>query len=226
MRNLTLTYCLWFFLLSSVLSSSAQSRSQLFEESTTVTYIGIDFSHARFIDDEKMTFEPQVFLPLTQRINNLIVTEYEKYDIGKAIKKEVQLKIDITAKINEKINTQNILVKTPEENDHLTTAEISKIVAQYDLTGINTTVGMVFIVDLMSKPDENASIWATFFDIKSKSVLLTEKMDGAAGGFGLRNYWARPFAEIINQIKNKQLKKWKANESTENEPKSKSKKSK
>ena len=69
---------------------------------------------------------------------------------------------------------------------------------------------MVFVVDLLDKNAVNASMWVTFFSLSTKKVIFTEQLAGEAGGFGLRNYWARPFAEVIGSIKSKEWKKWKS----------------
>jgi hypothetical protein len=37
--------------------------------------------------------------------------------------------------------------------------------------------------------------------MKSKSVLLTKPMEGKAGGFGFRNYWAKTFFNVVKDIK-------------------------
>ncbi len=52
-------------------------------------------------------------------------------------------------------------------------------------------------------------MWVTFFDIASKTVLLTEKMSGKAGGAGFRNYWARAYYNVMDKIQKKEYLKWK-----------------
>jgi hypothetical protein len=44
-------------------------------------------------------------------------------------------------------------------------------------------------------------MWVTFVDMKSKTVLLTKHMEGKAGGFGFRNYWAKSFLNVLKSIK-------------------------
>ncbi|MCH5716297.1 hypothetical protein [Niabella hibiscisoli] len=56
------------------------------------------------------------------------------------------------------------------------------------------------------------SLWVTLFDIKSKKVLMTKRMEGALGsGFSFRNYWATGFKKVIDQIEKSEYKKWKSN---------------
>jgi len=37
----------------------------------------------------------------------------------------------------------------------------------------------------------------TFFDIQTKQVLLTEKIDGKAGGYGFRNFWEGAYFKVM-----------------------------
>lgn len=187
--------------------NKAQTAADVFADNTPITYVGIDFTHAKYFGNGE-PFDPQVFVPLTKRINNLIVTEYDKYNIEKAIKKQVLLKIDVTDALNETVDGSKMIV-TKAEN--LTEADVKKLVSNYDLKGYEKSgIGMVFVVDLLDKNAVNASIWVTFFSLSTKQILFTEQMLGQAGGFGLRNYWARPFAEIIGDMKSKEWKKWKS----------------
>ncbi|MCH5690727.1 hypothetical protein LWM68_44770 [Niabella sp. W65] len=64
----------------------------------------------------------------------------------------------------------------------------------------------------MSKTKKALSLWVTLFDIKTRKVLMTRRMEGALGsGFSFRNYWATGFKKIIDQIEKSEYKKWKSN---------------
>ena len=45
--------------------------------------------------------------------------------------------------------------------------------------------------------------------LKLEHLLLSERMVGKPGGFGFRNYWAKPVSNIIRDIKKRRYKKWK-----------------
>lgn len=55
------------------------------------------------------------------------------------------------------------------------------------------------------------AIWVTFFDIKSKKVLHTERIEGKLStAFSFRNYIGTAFKSVIDQIDKKKYKEWKA----------------
>ena len=64
-------------------------------------------------------------------------------------------------------------------------------------------------MESFNKPKRIGTMWVTFFDIASKTVLLTEKMSGKAGGAGFRNYWARAYYNVMDKIQKKEYLKWK-----------------
>ncbi|MBL4704307.1 MAG: hypothetical protein JKY54_07285 [Flavobacteriales bacterium] len=69
-------------------------------------------------------------------------------------------------------------------------------------------VGIVFIVESLNKLEQAGFMWVTFFDEKTKEIIYTERMSGAAQGFGIRNYWAGTFYNVVKEIKDKRQKKW------------------
>ena len=68
----------------------------------------------------------------------------------------------------------------------------------------------MFIVEGMSKSAKAASVWVTFVDVKTKKVLHTERIEGKAGGFGFRNYYAAAIKNVLDQIEKKKYKEWKS----------------
>jgi hypothetical protein len=45
--------------------------------------------------------------------------------------------------------------------------------------------------------------------MSTKEVLIHEVMKGRPGGIGLRNYWARSFCEVMNEIRDYRFREWK-----------------
>ena len=64
----------------------------------------------------------------------------------------------------------------------------------------------------MKKDDKKgeASVWAVLVDMSSKKVLLTERFESKANGFGFRNYWASTIKETLNEIEKNKYKEWKS----------------
>jgi hypothetical protein len=85
---------------------------------------------------------------------------------------------------------------------------IAEIIKEYN-TKEKQGLGIVFIMESLDKPKRIATMWVTFFDIASKTVLLTEKMSGKPGGAGFRNYWARTYYNVMVKIKKTEYLKWK-----------------
>jgi hypothetical protein len=90
---------------------------------------------------------------------------------------------------------------------HLEEETIFEIVNDYN-PETQTGVGVVFIMESFNKEEEKGHMWVVFFDIPTKEVLLMEKMSGAAGGFGWRNYWARTYYNVLKEIEKTQYKAW------------------
>ncbi len=87
--------------------------------------------------------------------------------------------------------------------------EVKKIISEYDITG-KEGIGLVFIMESFNKNKELGYIWVTFFDLETKEVLLSNKMSGKPGGFGIRNYWAKSYYNVMKSIEKKKWKAWKA----------------
>lgn len=189
------------------LSLKAQTANDVFDSNFPITYLGIDFSNAKCYG-EGARFDAA---DITQRINDLARNEYEKYNLGEALKKNsVNTKFDLTEKLNLNIKDDNFFTYNESDLNKLDEAAIQKIVSAYNLSGYEKGLAVVFIVDNLNKSKVEEVVWVTFLNISTKKVIFTEKAVAKAGGFGIRNYWARPFYDIIKDIKSSLFKKWKA----------------
>ena len=54
------------------------------------------------------------------------------------------------------------------------------------------------------------SVWVTLIDMKTKKVLMTERMEQEAAGFGFRNFWVSIVKKSIIEIDKKKYKAWKS----------------
>lgn len=183
-------------------------KTILTDKESSITFYGIDFTKAILIGDANANPTDIVSRQFTG-LNDLMVNEADKYDIAGALRRaEIPSNLSIVAKKNEKANPDKLLSANTEDYNHLTEADINSIVRGYNITEKSGT-GLLFITDAMSKPKKAISVWITFFDIKSKKVLLTERLEGTVGmGFSFRNYWATGFKKIIDAIKSKKYKEW------------------
>lgn len=187
-------------------SKAQLSVKDVFDTESPLTYFGADFSHAVCYGEGT----PFIAVNFANSINNVLKDEYEKYNLPQAFKKStVNLKFELTFNQNTKIDEEKFFTYSPSDLNKKTSEDIQKFVSSYDLQGFESGMGVVFIVDYLNKTDLVAAIWVTFFDISTKNVVFTEKTYGKPRGFGLRNYWANTFEEIIKDINSSYYKSWK-----------------
>ncbi len=205
-------YLLTGLLLAITITAFAQSKEDVFDGNKNVTWLGLDFSDYKFIGEATQFADAgevsnsdlrDKFFPAW---NNLFLTEKDKYEVADAIgRTEVDYAIDVTNNSNSKIKS-GFTSSDESEYHRLKEADISNIVRSYNYDG-NKGIGMMFIVESMSKEQKQSSIWVTFINMDSKKVIFTERVDAKAGGFGFRNYWAKSFFNAIKATEDN-WKKW------------------
>lgn len=184
--------------------SFAQSKSEVFNTNQIVWY-GLDFSEARLIGSEGFTDPVDIKNRLFDSWNNLFISEPDKYDLKKTFgKANVENDLSLTEERNKAINVKNLVT-----DNSFTLAEntIPLILKQYHYDQ-KEGVGLVFIIESFNKTKEQGTMYVTFFDIATKKPLLIKKMSGEPGGFGIRNYWAASYYDVLKQCK-KEYPKWK-----------------
>ncbi len=179
-----------------------EGASRIFEED--ITWMGVDYSKATVLGE---TASPIQIIDYFDKINNLIISESEKYNFRMALNKvEVPYNLDPVTKANAGINPEE-LVSMSSKSATLTEEDVQAAINQYDLNG-EKGIGLVFVVETLDKPKASSSMWVTFFDMSNKKVLLTERMSDKPGGFGFRNYWARPVYNVIQDIQKTRYNQW------------------
>ena len=205
-------YSRLFILFVIVVTTQFQALSQTLKEvftnsETPVFYYGIDFTKARVIDDANANA-----LDIRDRqftgINELVITESDKFDLRSAFNRTVDHDISAVNSRNEKVNAEAIKSSSSADFNRLKESDIDALIKGFDGGG-KKGVGLLFIVEGMSKSEKAIAVWVTLFDPKSKKVLLTERLEGKAAGFGFRNYWAGGIRSVINEIKKKKYNEWK-----------------
>ncbi len=190
--------------------ATAQTIKDVFTNSETpLTYLGIDFTKARLIDDaaaNEMDIRDRQFAG----INDVIVNEPKRYDLKGAFNKsEITHDLGPVGKRNKNINAENIKSTNTADYSRLKEADITALVKGFDFGG-KKGVGLLFVMEGMSKSQKGSSVWVTLVDMNNKKVLMTERMEAkAAGGFGFRNYWASTIRTLIETIDKKKYKEWK-----------------
>lgn len=189
----------------------AQTLSEVLNnKEASIFYYGIDFTKAKLINDPAANPNDIVERQFAG-INALMINEPKKYDIAGAFRRnELNADLSYTDKRNEKANPDKLLSSSTEDYNHLKEADIQSLVKGFD-AGNKSGTGLLFVVDAMSKTKKSVSLWVTLFDIKSKKILLAERMEGEVGmGFSFRNYWATGFKKIIDKIQKTKYNEWKS----------------
>lgn len=198
------------FFFSSIQSLPAQTLKDVFTSSeTSIVYLGIDFTQTRLIGDvatSGIDMRDKYF----PGINDVVINEPKRYNIAKALNKTtVNSDIGIVAKRNKKVNAEDIISTNSSDYSRLTETDINKLVKGIDFEN-KKGLGLLFIMEGMSKIAKGASIWVTFIDMGNKKVLMTERIECKSnGGFSIRNYWANTIFNLIETIEKKKYKEWK-----------------
>jgi hypothetical protein len=183
----------------------AQSKADIFDKKNQVTWLGLDYTQARFIPGENEsgiihevtnTQFTQVYIPAW---NYLFMIERQKFNVAKSIHRpDVAYAIGVTEKVNSAIK-KDFYTENPSDFKTLTEQNIIDLVKNYDFQG-NTGIGLLFFIEGLSRPNQTEGAWVTFVDMKSKTVLFTSYLTAKTGGIGFRNNWADATFKILNQI--------------------------
>lgn len=197
------------FFCSICTSVFSQSLKEFFSNSETpLTYLGVDFSKAKLLAPGN---PDEIRNRLYTAINYVIINEPKKYDIKGAFHKSV-VNNDITAvnAKNEKANINDILSTNSADYTRFKENDIAAMVKDLDLSG-KQGIGLILVMEAMRKVDKDAdaALWVTLVDMKSKKVLMTERIENnKAAGIGFRNYWAASIKNMIEKIEKKKHKEW------------------
>ena len=203
-----------FFLSLLLLAISQAGFSQTLKEffnsdETTALYLGIDFTKAKLIDDAASDAKIVVEKELPG-INELAAVDGKKESLTAAFhKKLVDHDLGPVNKRNEKIDPSQLKSTNTSDFHRLKEDDISTLVKGFDYAG-KKGLGILFVMEGMSKTAKSAAIWVTFIDMTSKKMLYTERMEEKTGmfGFGFKNYWVIPVKRMLKDIGDDKYKEW------------------
>ena len=198
------------FMLSFLLASTVfgQDKSDVFNPSTEITWLGLDFSGAKFIGDRERLGSESDIRHLIDAINELMIKEADKYNVAAAIqKKKVENAIEVTNEHNAELDVLAMISAEGKDHVHLNPSDVQEIISSYDFTG-KSGIGLIFNVESFNKLIEEGSFWITFVNMGNKERLLTERLTAAPSGFGMRNFWAGCVKGVLAKIKKKEFENW------------------
>lgn len=201
---LIIAFCIAF-----IQNNFAQTINELFDKTTPITFLGIDFTNTRYIG-RTGTVDTTEMVGLLKEMNNFIFTTKKDYNISEALKKDsVVYNFEFVRTLNKNINKDILITNNTNLVNRLNKDSISTIVNNYVFNENTTGIGMIYIVDNFFKRSEEVTVWVTFFNIQTKQVLLTERMVGIAEGYSFKLHWSKPFYQYLDDIKYGVFKSWK-----------------
>lgn len=213
-RRQKLSLLFTFVLFVSATTSFSQTLKEFFNDRTTgLTYLGIDYTKNLFIKNPSIN-TADIKGRLYNSMNQLVLAEQgsKNYDIGSAFGRKNAIHIDINAVTlnNAKMDSLNIVSTDKSDFKRLKETDIANCVEALSLEN-KEGIGLVFIMEGMKKISGKGygSVWITLIDMKTKTVLMTERMEREAEGFGFRNYWVSVIRKTIMEIDWSKFKEWK-----------------
>lgn len=180
---------LWLFPLIATAQSGDQLTVKDIYKTGPITWLGLDFAFAVVTDTSISNKD------LNQKLipdwNDIITREPDKFKFNKALHRSNAI---IAEGVAHKANTTNR--RDYKQPSGLDKGKIADRVKEYDLSG-RAGVGLMVVVDSLSKEKKQAIVWLTFIDMGNKEVLQTIRATGKPSGFGVRNYWTNAYSEIF-----------------------------
>ncbi len=180
-----------------------------------IVYYGLDFSKITILgtfsqfDNAGTVSEMSVRDKYFPGWNKVIVNEAKKYDLKRAFRKEsIPYDLSVVEKRNAQRDPETIFSNNSDKMPQFDNNAISQMISEYNCER-KDGIGLVFIMELFDKGALKGVMDVTFFDIATKKVLLTQKMIGKPGGFGVKSFWIRSVFEVLKQIEEREYKNWK-----------------
>ena len=190
----------------------SQTIADFFNNKAEVTWLGIDFSHVRLVGEFTQFKDAGPMDPAEIRDryfpswNSLVLNEPDKYDVKGMFKlNQMKISIDMIQKLNAETQPQNMKAY---EAPQYSCDEMRKYVRNYTPEAVQG-LGIVFVAEVLNKTIDMGSFFIIVLDMKTKDILLCEKMSGKASGIGVRNFWAGSIYNIIKEVKKSEYNKWK-----------------
>src|SRR5882672_4541804 len=150
-KNLSFFFGSLLFIMPAFTQGQSLSAKAFFKsDSIPATYLGIDFTLAKLINDNESNatvIQSQQF----NGINDLIVKEYKKYDVQKAYHR-VNWTVDTKEVEARNLKANPDQLKSTNDGDltRLSTGDIDKLVSNFDF-GAHKGYGVLLIVEGLDK---------------------------------------------------------------------------
>lgn len=175
------------------LSGFAQKKEAL-KGVEAIHFYGVDFSKAKVYDARE---SGEQFKIAFQEINSLFITEPNKYNVARYFRRKV-LGIhlnDTKARIGA-VNSDDIIGY--DSKYAMDESIIKDIVSSLSIKETDGT-GVIIITERIDKSKNRAYFSVVFFDINTRNIIDSWRMNAKGKGFGLRNFWARAVHEVLRE---------------------------
>ena len=210
MKKIVSPFLLILILIQSITAFS-QTAKEVFVSNSEVKllYLGIDFTKTKLIGDTAANAVDIRDRQFTA-INEVVVNEPKKYEISAAFDRaQIESDLKPVTKRNQEIKAEEIKSTNAGDYERLKESDITTLVNGFDFDN-KSGVGILFVMEAMDKGRKAASVWVTVVDMKSKKILMTERLEPkTAAGFSFRNYWASSIRNLLEMIDKKKYKEWK-----------------
>lgn len=172
-----------------------------------ILWLGIDFSKARFTKKD-FNITQEVLRYYLNEWNLLIISDQKKYDIRLSFRKPVMsYDLSLISKCNKTVKINNILHENITLNDLQSEESICNYVRSLEMPQQHR-FALMFIVESFDANSKTGSVWVVVTETSSKEPVLCEKFIKNPSGFGVKNYWARIFYNVLFDIKSYAFCRW------------------
>lgn len=172
-----------------------------------ILWLGIDFSKARFTKKD-FNITQEVLRYYLNEWNLLIISDQKKYDIRLSFRKPVMsYDLSLISKCNKTVKINNILHENITLNDLQSEESICDYVRSLEMPQQHR-FALMFIVESFDTNSKTGSVWVVVTETSSKEPVLCEKFIKNPSGFGVKNYWARIFYNVLFDIKSYAFCRW------------------
>ncbi|MDF2448609.1 MAG: hypothetical protein K0R26_1113 [Bacteroidota bacterium] len=194
---------------------NSQNSKQDISKAKEIVWYGLNFSKAKMVGqfDQAVGAGAATSSELKDKWipswNTLVVAEPQNFKIKEALKKDnIYIDLKPVEKMNHDIKSEDLVsMNTFAFED--AAKSVQDVVTMMPPGDKTEGIGLVFIVETFDKPRNEASVYATLFDIKTRTVLASDRIVGTPKGIGLRNFWAGAIRHIIKQIDDTYYNNWK-----------------
>src|SRR5690606_40158331 len=96
--------------------------------------------------------------------------------------------------------------KIQEDDFRLTEEQVMEVIRGYELSDLSGTV-LLMVAECYNKKRDIGSYWLAEVNAESGEILSTRRLEAKTGGFGIKNYWARTFYNILLDLQKEQQRK-------------------